>query len=148
MSDFESMPIGTAARLAELEAENKGLRFALSRQGKSTMPEMVSLRAEVERLRDSCAAKADRIDKLGETVGRLTADLKRAYRCIQGMQNALTNSQPFTAEGYHAPTIAAAKRFVWEDALDGAEYFTGKPVAVLHEALALPESMQKEASDD
>lgn len=51
MSDFECMPIGTAKRLAELEAENNGLRFALSRQGKSTMPEMVSLRAEVERLR-------------------------------------------------------------------------------------------------
>jgi predicted RNase H-like nuclease (RuvC/YqgF family) len=101
MSDFEVMPVGAAARLAELEAENNGLRFALSRQGKSTMPEMVSLRAEVERLReklliacnrgdvadaevgrlqaeverlrDSCAAKADRIDKLGETVERLRA---------------------------------------------------------------------------
>ncbi len=50
MSDFECLPVGTAARLAELEAENRGLRFALSRQGKSTMPEMVALRAEVERL--------------------------------------------------------------------------------------------------
>jgi hypothetical protein len=48
MSDFEVMPVGTAARLAELEAE-------------------------VERLRDSCAAKADRIDRLGETVERLRA---------------------------------------------------------------------------
>ena len=31
-----------------------------------------ALVAEVETLRDSCAAKADRIDRLGETVERLT----------------------------------------------------------------------------
>jgi len=78
-------------------------------------------------------------------VERLTNDLQRAYRCIQGMHNALTSGKPFTAEAYHAPTIAAAKRFVWEGALDGVRYFTGKPVEVLHDALALPEPMHNEA---
>lgn len=185
MNDFEVLPVGTAARLAQLEDENERLRkatqlcdkhapnggtvsacvvcsgqklsYALSRISYLCEPpnEMEcssydlhynedAVVAQVERLRDSCAAKADRIDRLGETVGRLTGDLQRAYRCIQGMHNAIAHGTSFPAEAYHAATIAAAKRFVWEDALDGAGYFTGKPVAVLHEALALPEAMHKE----
>jgi hypothetical protein len=65
------------------------------------------------------------------------AELERAYRCIQGMHNALQKGSEF-AVGYHAPTIAAAKRFVFEGDLGGSEYFIGKPVEALHAALKLP----------
>ena len=67
--NFEVMPVGTAARLAELEAENKGLRFALSRQGKSTMPEMVALRADVERLRALNGELLEALRKIDNIVG-------------------------------------------------------------------------------
>jgi hypothetical protein len=40
-----------------------------------------------------------------------------------------------TMLGYHSPTIAAATRFMNEGALDGSEYFIGKPVSVMHAAL-------------
>ncbi len=77
-----------------------------------------------------------------ETLLRLLAQARaeqgRAYRCIQGMHHALTLGISFTAEAYHSPTIAAAKRFVFEGALDGSDYFTGKPFDVLHAALRLP----------
>lgn len=39
---------------------------------------IAALRAENEILADSCAAKADRIDRLGETVERLRAELEAA----------------------------------------------------------------------
>jgi len=68
----------------------------------------------------------------------LTKELERAYRCIQGMHNAICTGGDFTGEGYYAMTIGAAKRFVFEGELDGSEYFIGKPVEVLHEALRLP----------
>lgn len=71
----------------------------------------------------------------GPVVARV--ELELAYRCIQGMYHALTTETLFN-QGYHAPTIGAAKRFVFEGALDGSEYFIGKPVGVLHAALALP----------
>lgn len=70
------------------------------------------------------------------TNDELKTELERAYRCIQGMHNALIRGSEFPMH-YHALTIAAAKRFVYEDALDGSEYFTGKPVDVLHAALRL-----------
>lgn len=70
----------------------------------------------------------------------LTIELQRAYRCIQGMHNVLTKGQPMgVAEVYHSPTIAAAKRFVFEGVLDGSRYFEGKKVDVLHAALRLPD---------
>lgn len=68
----------------------------------------------------------------------LQTELGRAYRCIQGMHNALARGIHFSAEAYHSPTIGAAKRYVFEGALDGSDYFIGKPVEVLHAALALP----------
>ena len=78
-----------------------------------------------------------------ESLLRLLAQARteqgRAYRCIQGMHNALTLGISFAAEAYHAPTIGAAKRFVFENALDGSDYFMGKPVDVLHAALKLPD---------
>jgi hypothetical protein len=39
--------------------------------------ELTAARAELETYRDSCAAKADRIDRLGETVVRLRAEVSK-----------------------------------------------------------------------
>ena len=72
VSDFEVMPVGTQRRLAELENE-------------------------VERLRDSCAAKADRIDKLGETVERLRAlngELLEALKLALSAHGVMLLSDP------------------------------------------------------
>lgn len=77
--------------------------------------------------------------QLADNMDQLRTELGRAYRCIQGMHNALTRGISFNAEAYHSPTIGAAKRFVFEGALDGSEYFIGKPVDLLHKALALPD---------
>lgn len=81
-------------------------------------------------------------DSLLTLLSASRAELGRAYRCIQAMHNALTAMQAdIPGNGYHSPTIAAAKRFVWEGAIDGTDYFVGKPVAVLHAALALPKTL-------
>lgn len=86
-------------------------------------------------LRNSAAGTAP----TGDQVQQLRTELGRAYRCIQGMHNALTVMQAeMPGNGYHLPTVAAAKRFVFEDSLEGTDYFIGKPVEVLHGALALP----------
>jgi hypothetical protein len=64
-------------------------------------------------------------------------ELERAYRCIRGFWTATKKGEPLdgTALTYHSPTIAAACRFVADGKLDGAEYFIGKHVSVMHEAL-------------
>ena len=84
----------------------------------------------------------ERHRKEHESLLRLLAQARteqgRAYRCIQGMHNALKKGGEFP-EAYHSPTIGAAKRFVFEGALDGSDYFIGKPVDLLHKALALPD---------
>ena len=77
-------------------------------------------------------------DSLLRLLANARKEQEHAYRCIQGMYHALTTETLFN-QGYHAPTIGAAKRVVFEGALDGSEYFIGKPVDVLHAALALPE---------
>ena len=69
-----------------------------------------------------------------DEIERLRQELGRAYRAIQGLWNARVNHTPFP-EGYHAPTIAAARRFITDDSLEGAAYFEGKQVDVLHEVL-------------
>lgn len=70
-------------------------------------------------------------------IERLKIELGRAYRALHGFAHAHRKGERLndTAVGYHSPTIGAAARFVREQSLDGAEYFVGKPVAVLHEAL-------------
>lgn len=77
--------------------------------------------------------------QLADDLAQMRTELGRAYRCIQGMHSALHKNPASFPEGYHAPTIGAAKRFVFEDALDGSEYFIGKPVDLLHAALRLPD---------
>lgn len=79
-------------------------------------------------------------ESLLKLLAQARTELGRSYRCIQGMHNTLTRGISFSAEAYHAPTIGAAKRFVFEGSLDGSDYFIGKPVDVLHAALALPKT--------
>ena len=68
---------------------------------------------------------------------RLTKELQRAYRAIRGFYTFASNGKlpDKTMLAYQAPTIGAACRFVSEGALDGADYFMGKPVDLLHNAL-------------
>jgi hypothetical protein len=67
---------------------------------------------------------------------QLRRELERAYRCIQGLLHAQETNHPF-AYGYHQLTIGAAKRYVFLGELDGSEYFIGKDIKVLQEALDL-----------
>lgn len=69
----------------------------------------------------------------------LKRELERAYRCICGFSTARRKGDILddTAFAYHSPTIGAARRFVLDGQLDGAAYFEGKPVDVLHKALDL-----------
>lgn len=74
---------------------------------------------------------------LQQRIANLEKELGRAYRCIRGFWTVTKKNEVAdkTVLAYHSPTIAAACRFVGEGALDGAEYFIGKKVDVLHEAL-------------
>ena len=74
---------------------------------------------------------------MSETVDYKT-ELERAYRALRGLYGAIAQGEmPDKAlMGYHSPTRAAAARFVHEGELDGSEYFIGKDVSVLHDALA------------
>jgi hypothetical protein len=83
----------------------------------------------------------EELDPHGECraeIERLRKELGRAYRCIRGFWT-VTKKGDLVADktmlAYHNPTIAAACRFVADGALDGAEYFIGKHVSVMHEAL-------------
>lgn len=73
------------------------------------------------------------------TEKELREELDRAYRCICGFHTAHRKGELLdkTTLAYHSPTIGAARRFVLEDAPDGASYFTGKKIDVLHAALDL-----------
>ena len=69
---------------------------------------------------------------------QLIEELEKAYRCIQGLHNSIVMAKVQSSSvGYHMPTIAAAKRFVYLGALDGSEYFIGKDVSVLQRAMQL-----------
>jgi hypothetical protein len=69
----------------------------------------------------------------------LEKELGRAYRCIRGFWTVTHKGEVAdrTMLAYHSPTIGAACRFVADGSLDGAEYFIGKQVDVLHAALKL-----------
>ncbi len=68
----------------------------------------------------------------------LKLELERAYRALRGIYGCVANGRmpDKTMLAYHSPAIGAALRFVNEGALDGSEYFIGKPASVLHDALA------------
>jgi|HubBroStandDraft_4_1064222.scaffolds.fasta_scaffold00019_35 hypothetical protein len=82
-------------------------------------------------------------------IKRLTTELERAYRCIQGLYHAAGDGAhvPDNIKTYHCMTIGAAKRFVFDESLDGAEYFLGRQLDVLHAALRLPAG-RKEPADE
>lgn len=71
------------------------------------------------------------------TEQELEIELGRAYRALRGIYGKVANGETpdKTMLAYHAPALAAAVRFVDEEALDGSAYFIGKDVSVLHEAL-------------
>lgn len=68
---------------------------------------------------------------------RLEKELGRAYRALQGFYRCIANGRvpDRTMLVYHSPAVGAALRYVDEGALDGADYFTGKHISVLHEVL-------------
>lgn len=75
-----------------------------------------------------------------EEINRLNSELDKAWRCIVGLHNKMSDLDKLGAMGmYHSPTVAAARRHVYEGKSDGAEYFIGKPVDILHAALKLGE---------
>jgi hypothetical protein len=73
-------------------------------------------------------------------IAYLEQELGRAYRALHGYAHGVNDAM----RAYHAPTLAAAKRFIFDDALDGTAYFDGKPVEMLHAALALPRRNEPE----
>ncbi len=79
-----------------------------------------------------------------------TIELQRAYRALQAFYRAEIAGKPLPAVtiAYHSAPIAAALRFVDSGALDGAEYFEGKPVAVLHDALKLAQPRTPHATTE
>lgn len=70
---------------------------------------------------------------------QMKTELERAYRAIRGFWAAAQKGESPTKTmlAYHSPTIAAACRFVDTGEMDGSEYFIGKSVKVLHEALGI-----------
>lgn len=72
------------------------------------------------------------MDEAKAEIECLRTELGRAYRAVHGFYSAHRAEQPLMSLAYHTPTIGAAGRFVREGALDGSDYFIGKPVAVLH----------------
>jgi hypothetical protein len=68
---------------------------------------------------------------------RLKEELGRAYRCISGLYKLAkgVGLSDNTTVAYHSLTIAAARRYIREDSLDGANYFIGKHFTVMHEYL-------------
>lgn len=79
----------------------------------------------------------DKLPNEGKKIMDAKTELERAYRCIRGLYGKIANGEKPNATmlAYHSPTLAAAIRFVEEGALDGSEYFIGKDVSVLHEAM-------------
>lgn len=71
------------------------------------------------------------------TESELKEELERAYRCIRGFFTFANRGDlpDKMMIAYHSPTIGAACRYVSTGSLDGARYFIGKPVEVLHNAL-------------
>lgn len=70
----------------------------------------------------------------------LRTELDRAYRALFAyvqVSERREASLSMSALLYHAPTIGAAKRWVIERAMDGADHFTGKHPQELQDALDL-----------
>lgn len=70
---------------------------------------------------------------------RLRIELERAYRALRGFWTfACKEEVPDRSMlAYHSMTIGAACRFVDEGDIAGSNFFEGKPVAILHDALSM-----------
>lgn len=85
----------------------------------------------------SVPVQYDYTKSVEDEVAHLKKELERAYRAIYGFHNAWVKHERFgdIPVAYHSCTIAAAARSVKEHSLEGADYFVGKHVSVLQEAL-------------
>lgn len=80
-----------------------------------------------------------------ERIKHLETELGRAYRALHAFTLAADRGESLdkVATTYHSMSIGAARRFVYEEKLDGSEYFIGKPLEVLRDALMLPNTAVK-----
>lgn len=77
-------------------------------------------------------------------VQHLQEELGRAYRAVLGFSREVNDG---TMMAYHLPTLAAAKRFVYEGSFDGSVYFDGRSVDTLRAALNLG-TVESEGGDE
>lgn len=93
----------------------------------------------IPRLRMGGPNASEVADQAADRIEFLEKELDRAYRALCGYAKSADKGEPLgeTTIAYHSPTVAAAKRHTILGETDGAEYFIGKHVSVLHEALAL-----------
>lgn len=91
---------------------------------------MTKITPEIAKYQDDLIARETDIENLQKELGR-------AYRALHGFHAAYAKGERLSdaTVAYHSLTIAAAARFVNHGALDGADYFVGKNVSVLHDAL-------------
>jgi hypothetical protein len=80
-----------------------------------------------------------KIAHLEQQLVHMKTELGHAYRALYAFRGAHVRGERLsdTAAAYQSLTVGAAARFVTEDSLEGAAYFEGKPVDVLHQALKL-----------
>ena len=78
-------------------------------------------------------------------IERLRDELRVAYRALCAYAFAHRRGARLLghAVAYHALAEGAAARFKRDGSLDGARYFLGKSVDVLHEALRDPEELEE-----
>lgn len=111
-------------------------------EGRIALPMVVYTEEELtakckEAYAKGVAESAEAKDKAEAEVKRLTTELGRAYRCVWGFFTSRRRKELLddTAMAYHSLTAGAAGRYVNYESLDGSDYFIGKHVSVLHEAL-------------
>lgn len=85
------------------------------------------------------------VQHVPQDVGHLQDELGRAYRAVLGFSSEFNDG---TMMAYHLPTLAAAKRFVYEGSLDGASYFDGRSIDTMRAALNLGTVEYEGGEDD
>ena len=84
--------------------------------------------------------------ELQREIDRLRDELGTAYRALSAyaLAHDRGTSLPETTVIYHSLAVGAARRYGYDRSLDGARYFIGKDISVLHEALKLEARMSCE----
>lgn len=95
---------------------------------------------------DYCAL-GDALSEQLETRRDVERELERAYRAVYALYNEYTCSPQYdpTKYAHICLTLGAAARFVLDGRLDGADYFVGKHIDVLHEALRTYSTRRRES---